>query len=119
MVDRHTPEQRSYNMSRVRRRNTKPELLLMPLMKKEGFVHQPDIYGKPDFANFRKKTAIFVDGCFWHKCPKCFKLPKTNRKFWKDKINKNALRDTEVIFNYLSSGWKVRRIWEHEILSIV
>jgi len=102
-------------MSRIRNRNTKPELRLKNLFEEQSFVYQPKRYGKPDFINYRKKTVIFIDGCFWHKCPKCFKLPKTNKKFWKKKINKNFFHDKEVILNYKNSGWKIVRIWEHGI----
>ncbi len=117
MVDVHTKEQRSYNMSQIRSKNTKPELKIKEQMKKEGFNFQSDVYGNPDFINFIKKTVIFVDGCFWHKCPSCFKMPSTNKNFWKGKINKNVIRDMEVTKNYKESGWKVIRIWEHDIKS--
>ena len=115
MADVHTKEKRSYNMSRIRGRDTKPELKLKDLLERKGFVYQPNESGKPDFINYKKKIIIFVDGCFWHKCPKCFRLPSTNTKFWRDKINKNVLRDKEITKNYQSSGWKVIRIWECEI----
>jgi len=75
------------------------------------------MYGKPDFINFGGKIVVFVDGCFWHKCPKCFKKPLTNTNFWIKKINNNVFRDKEVTFNYLYSGWKVLRIWEHNLRS--
>lgn len=115
MVDVHTSQQRSYNMSRIKSKNTRPELIIKDSLEKRGFLYQLDIYGKPDFINFNKKLVIFIDGCFWHKCPRCFKLPKTNRKFWKDKIKENARRDKEITLNYKNSGWKVLRFWEHEI----
>ena len=115
MADVHSEKQRSYNMSCIRSRNTKPELIIKPSLEKEEFVYQPDIYGKPDFANFKKKIAVFIDGCFWHKCPSCFKCPQTNKNFWKKKINGNVKRDMEVNLNYKNSGWEVIRIWEHEI----
>lgn len=115
MVDVHSPEQRSYNMSQIRNRNTKPELKLRGFFENRGFIYQPRLYGKPDFINYQKKIVIFVDGCFWHKCPRCFKLPKTNKKFWKDKINENVKRDKEITLNYKNSGWNVFRIWEHDI----
>jgi len=115
MVDVHSKEKRSYNMSQIKGRNTKPELKLKNFLEKRGFVYQPNEYGKPDFINYRKKIVIFVDGCFWHKCPKCFKLPETNKEFWKKKINNNFQRDKEITLNYKSLGWMVVRIWEHEL----
>ncbi len=115
MTDVLTKAQRSYNMSRIRRHNTLPELRLKKHFEKKGFLYQPQIYGKPDFVNFRKKIAIFIDGCFWHKCPKHFVQPKTHRTFWANKINSNVIRDIEITKNYMSSGWKVTRIWEHKI----
>ena len=115
MVDVHTKEKRSYNMSQIKGRDTRPELKLKGLLEKKGFIFQPKEYGKPDFIHYRKKIILFIDGCFWHKCPKCFKLPSTNIKFWRNKLNKNVLRDKEVTKNYESSGWKVIRIWECEL----
>lgn len=115
MVDVHNPEQRSYNMSRIRRSHTKPELKFKDFLEKKGFVFQEKTYGNPDFMNFRKRIVIFIDGCFWHKCPKCFKMPSSNKKFWKEKIENNVRRDKEIYENYKYSGWMVVRIWEHQI----
>ena len=115
MTDVHTPEKRSYNMSMIKRSHTKSELKLKKFFDKQGFIYQPNEYGKPDFIHYQRKVVLFIDGCFWHKCPKCFKLPATNRKFWKNKINKNFLRDREISLNYKYSGWKVKRIWEYDI----
>ena len=110
MVDVHTKEKRSYNMSKIKNRDTKPELMLRDFFEKKGFVYQPCEYGKPDFINYRKKIVVFIDGCFWHKCPRCFKLPETNKEFWRKKINENFRRDKEITLNYKNSGWKVVRI---------
>ena len=115
MTDVLTKKQRSYNMSRIRSKNTKPELILKNFLKRKKFEYQNKIYGKPDFINFREKVVIFVDGCFWHKCEKCFKEPSTNKKFWLNKINNNIRRDKEVKRNYSNSGFKVIRIWEHSL----
>ena len=113
MTDVHTKKQRSYNMSCIRSRETKPEIILKKFLDDKGFAYQPDLYGKPDFVNFDKKVVLFVDGCFWHKCPKCFVTPSTNKGFWEKKIDGNVLRDKEINHNYLNSRWKVIRIWEH------
>ena len=115
MVDVHTKEQRSYNMSRIRGQNTKPELKLKSLLRKRGFIYQSKEYGKPDFIDYRKKIVFFIDGCFWHKCPECFKLPDTNKNFWRKKTDDNLRRDREINFAYQNSGWNVVRIWEHQL----
>jgi len=115
MADIHSKKIRSYNMSQIRGRGTKPELKIKNFLNKKGFVYQSKSYGKPDFINYKKKIVLFVDGCFWHKCTKCFRLPKTNKKFWEKKINENSRRDKEITFNYKNSGWSVVRIWEHEL----
>ena len=83
-------------------------------MKLLGFSYQPKgIIGKPDFANKKYKIAIFIDGCFWHRCPKHYIKPKTNIIFWKDKIRKNVKRDGAITKKLEKEGWKVIRIWEH------
>ncbi|MCX6746877.1 MAG: very short patch repair endonuclease [Candidatus Pacearchaeota archaeon] len=115
MVDRCTKEQRSYNMSCIKCRDTKPELRLRQFFEKKGFLYQSDKYGKPDFINKKKKIVIFIDGCFWHKCPEHFRCPESNKEYWLPKLRKNVLRDKEVTLNYKNSGWKVIRIWEHEL----
>lgn len=119
MVDVHTRKQRSYNMSKIKASETKAELKLKPFLKSIGFIYQPkNIYGKPDFVHKREKVVIFVDGCFWHKCPRHFKTPASNEKFWKVKINKNAERDKKVNKKLRKDGWRVIRIWEHDIAKI-
>lgn len=116
MVDVLTKKQRSYNMSRIRASETKIELKLKPLLKSLGFVYHPkNIIGNPDFINKKKKIAVFVDGCFWHKCPKHFKLPSSNKSFWKNKINRNAERDKEITKKLKKDDWKVIRIWGHNL----
>ena len=114
MADNLTKEQRSYCMSRIRSSHTKPELILKKKLK--GFVHNPKgIFGNPDFIDWKKKTVIFIDGCFWHKCPIHFKKPKSNKKYWFPKLEKNVIRDKEIDITYTNAGWKVLRIWEHEL----
>jgi len=118
-MDKHTKEQRSYNMSRIRSQNTKPEITLIKIMKVLKFTYQPKkVIGNPDFANKKQKIAVFIDGCFWHKCPKHYVKPKTNIKFWKDKIKKNIQRDEKVTKNLKEKRWRVIRIWEHDIKKV-
>jgi len=118
MADVLTREQRSYNMSMIRAKNTKPEIILRKLIFASGLrgyrLHY-ELMGKPDIVFPKRKIAVFIDGCFWHKCPKCFIKPATNRKFWKEKIESNVKRDKAVNAGLRKKGWKVLRIWEHEL----
>ena len=104
-------------MSMIRRTNTSPELKLKRILRGLGFVYQPKgIYGKPDFVNLKQKIAIFVDGCFWHGCPKHYNKPETNRRFWVSKITKNIERDKKVTATLKGQGFRVIRVWEHDIV---
>jgi len=115
MADVHTRQQRSYNMSKIRRSKTKPEMRLRKTLEILGFQYQPKgIYGSPDFARKKDRIAVFVDGCFWHRCPKHFIMPASNVPFWKAKIERNVKRDREVNRRLRSAGWKVIRVWEHD-----
>ena len=103
-------------MSRIRAKNTIPELILKKEMKLHGFVHQPkNTPGNPDFINYKNKTVVFIDGCFWHKCPLCFKEPKSNKRYWLPKLERNTVRAKEIGIAYKTAGWKVVRIWEHKL----
>jgi len=112
-MDNLTKEQRSFCMSRIRSRNTKIEL--KHKAKNLNLEYQPKVFGSPDFIDWKKKIVVFIDGCFWHKCPIHYKEPKSNKKYWLQKLNKNVLRDNEVNLVYQNSGWKVVRILEHEL----
>lgn len=100
-------------MSKIRSRNTNPEL--KHKAKNFHLEYQPKAFGNPDFIDWRKKTIIFIDGCFWHKCPVHYKEPKSNKKYWLPKLERNVTRDNEINVTYKNSGWKVVRIWEHEL----
>lgn len=105
-------------MSRIRSKDTKPEIKLRRQLTKEsikGYKIHYKLTGKPDIVFPRRKIAIFIDGCFWHKCPKCFIKPRSNKPFWKKKINQNLKRDKKVNKTLKKQGWKVIRIWEHEL----
>ena len=104
-------------MSKIKSRGTKVELQFKELLRGYKFRYQPKAFGKPDFASKKLKTVIFIDGCFWHKSPKHFRMPKSNVVFWKNKINGNLKRDSEITKNYECSGWKVVRIWSHDLES--
>lgn len=118
MTDDLTMDQRKYNMSRIRSKNTGPEVKLRKLLSERGirgyriYVNLP---GKPDIVFTKKKIVIFVDGCFWHKCPVCFREPQTQKDYWKKKINTNVERDQKNNRLLEKEGWTVIRIWEHEI----
>jgi DNA mismatch endonuclease, patch repair protein len=118
MTDVLTPEQRSYNMSQIRGKDTRPEVRLRKLLWSEGIrgyrIHYR-LPGKPDIVFTKKKIAIFIDGCFWHKCPVCFQEPETRKEFWMKKIQSNIDRDKKVNEQLKNDGWTIIRIWEHEI----
>jgi DNA mismatch endonuclease, patch repair protein len=119
MADVHTADMRSFNMSRIRGKgNEKTELRLARLMRAEGISgwrrHLP-IPGRPDFSFRKQEVAVFVDGCFWHGCPRCFRLPKQNGTFWKAKIEGNRRRDRSVNTRLRRLGWKVIRIRECQL----
>ena len=122
MADVLTPKQRSYNMSRIRNKDTKPEELVRKYLFSQGFRYRKNdarLPGKPDIVLTKYKTVIFVNGCFWHKHEGCkfFVWPKNNAEFWKEKIEKNAARDRETYRKLRDLGWNVISVWECELRS--
>ena len=116
MPDKITKEQRSYIMSQIRGTKTKPELIVKSKMDGRRLRYQPKgIPERPDFANKKRMIAVFIDGCFWHKCPRCYKPPKSNKKYWKAKIERNTKRDKDVNRKMRDEGWTVLRFWEHQV----
>ena len=120
MADNHTKEIRSYNMSRIRSKNTKPEEMVRKYLFSQGFRYRKNdirLPGKPDIVLTKYKTVIFVNGCFWHKHEGCryFVWPKTNEDFWRTKINANVFRDQENMKLLSELGWNVIVIWECEL----
>ena len=120
MADVHTPEQRSYNMSQIRGKNTKPEELVRKYLFSQGFRYRkndPRLPGKPDIVLPKYKTVIFVNGCFWHGHEGCryFVWPKNNAEFWKAKISGNIQRDAQSIRLLRDQGWNVIVVWECEL----
>ncbi len=117
-MDVHTKEQRSKNMKAIRSKNTKMEVLVSKYLWHNGIRFRKNVknlFGKPDIAIKKYKVVIFLDSCFWHKCPEHFIKPSTNIEFWEDKITANVARDLKVNEYYKNKGWHVLRIWEHEI----
>ena len=120
MADVHTPEQRSFNMSRIRGKNTKPEELVRKYLFAQGFRYRKNdarFPGKPDIVLPKYKTVIFVNGCFWHGHEGCkyFVWPKSNEQFWRNKIEGNISRDQRNAMLLRDSGWEVIVIWECQL----
>ena len=109
--------QRSLCMARNRPKDTSPEIRLRRALWGLGLRYRLDstLPGKPDLAFSGKKTAIFVDGCFWHRCPQHFKPPETNVTFWRRKLSANVARDKRINKQLQALGWQVIRVWEHEV----
>ena len=117
MADVHDPETRSYNMSRIRGKDTKPEMLVRKYLFGKGFryrLHDKKLPGKPDIVLKKYKTVIFIHGCFWHGHEGCkyFKIPDTNTEWWAKKIQTNQEHDEKAIRELSDLGWKVLVIWE-------
>jgi len=119
MADVFTPEKRSEVMSRIRGRgNRDTELLFRTILrvnKITGWRRHLPLPGRPDFTFRKHRLIVFVDGCFWHSCPRCSNTPKNNREFWIKKLGKNQERDRLVSRELRSRGWTVIRFWEHEL----
>jgi len=116
MPDVHTKQQRSYNMSRIKAKDTKPEMLVRRFLHGKGFrykLHDKTLPGKPDLVLPKYKTIIFIHGCFWHGHTSCkyFVVPKTRTKFWVTKINGNKANDAKAIKTLKKAGWKIIIIW--------
>ncbi|WP_415713066.1 very short patch repair endonuclease [Maridesulfovibrio sp.] len=118
-MDHLTPEKRSWNMSRIRGKDTKPEMVVRSLLHRMGYrfrLHRKDLPGKPDIVLPKYKTVLFVHGCYWHRHEGCrhATVPKTNTDFWMNKFNKNIERDQRVRQELQQLGWRVVTIWECE-----
>ena len=110
---------RSEVMSRIRGKgNQNTEIALLRLMRSQritGWRRGQPVYGRPDFVFRRQRLAVFVDGCFWHGCPRHCKQPKTNRAFWMKKLSANKQRDRLVTRTLRGDGWTVIRLWECQL----
>jgi DNA mismatch endonuclease (patch repair protein) len=120
MADILTPERRSWNMSRIRGKDTAPELKLRSLLHRAGFrfrVHDKKLPGRPDIKLSKYRTVILVHGCYWHRHPSCSKAttPKTRAEFWKSKFDGTVARDRETTRKLEAAGWKVQVVWECEL----
>ena len=119
MTDLFSKAKRSDVMSRIRSRgNAGTELALMAVFRAhglKGWRRKQAVFGKPDFVFRSNRVAVFVDGCFWHGCPKHGTQPKSNTAFWSEKLRGNKVRDRLVNTTLRKAGWKVVRVWEHEL----
>lgn len=120
MADVHTKETRSYNMSRIKGKDTKPEILVRKYLFSQGFryrLYDKTLPGKPDIILPKYKTVVFVHGCFWHKHEECryFVVPKTRTEWWMNKINGNVENDRKKREQLEQMGWKIIIVWECEL----
>ena len=119
-MDVHDQKTRSYNMSRVKGKDTKPEEIVRKYLFSQGFRYRKNdkrLPGKPDIVLPKYKTVIFVNGFFWHKHEGCkyFVWPKSNSEFWKEKIESNIVRDKKQYEELKNAGWHVIIVWECEL----
>ena len=119
MADVFTKRKRSKLMAAIRSKDKRDtELVLIRLLRQNGITgwrrHQP-LPGKPDFSFREERLTLFVDGCFWHGCPRHGRVPASNRAYWRTKLERNKARDREVGILLRTRGWRVLRIWEHEL----
>lgn len=122
MPDFLTPKQRSERMSRIRSRDTKPELALRRELHRLGLRYTLGnkwLPGKPDLVLHRHKAAVFVHGCFWHRHPGCniATTPKSNTPYWQEKFDRNVSRDARVRAELEGQGWRIFTVWECELQS--
>ena len=119
-MDKITPEQRHYTMSRIRGKDTKPEILVRKYLFSEGFRFRKNdkrYPGHPDIVLPKYKTVVFVNGCFWHGHEGCkyYTIPKTNTDFWVAKVQRNQARDRSDVEKLSQMGWNVITIWECQL----
>jgi len=119
MADWLSREQRSRNMTSIRSKgNATTELAFLRLLRNariSGWRRHLNLPGKPDFVFRSRRLAVFIDGCFWHGCPRCYRLPEDNRTYWKAKVIANRQRDRKTSRVLRAKGWSVLRIWEHSL----
>ncbi|MBK9047878.1 MAG: DNA mismatch endonuclease Vsr [Bacteroidetes bacterium] len=120
MADVHSKQTRSYNMSQIKGKNTKPEMLVRKFLFSKGFrykLHVNNLPGRPDIVLPKYDTVIFVHGCFWHGHENCryFVIPKTRVEWWSRKIFGNQLNDVLKNRELIKTGWKVITVWECEL----
>lgn len=119
MADWLSQEQRSRNMASIRSTgNATTEREFLRMLREasiSGWRRHVALPGKPDFVFRGQRLAVFIDGCFWHGCPRCYRMPEDNRRYWRLKVASNRDRDRRRTRELRSSGWRVLRIWEHRL----
>jgi DNA mismatch endonuclease (patch repair protein) len=120
MADVHSKDTRSFNMSRIKGKNTKPEMLVRRFLHRHGYrykLHDKSLPGKPDIVLPKYQTVIFVHGCFWHGHQNCkyYVAPKTKTEWWLKKINGNISNDAKAVKSLKKEGWKIIIIWECDL----
>lgn len=118
-MDKLSPERRSWNMSRIKGKDTKPEILVRSILHRMGLrfrLHRKDLPGKPDIVLSKHRTVIFVNGCFWHRHRNCrfAYMPKSRIEFWENKFIGNVTRDRQKARQLRRIGWRVVVVWECE-----
>jgi DNA mismatch endonuclease (patch repair protein) len=119
-MDVHNKKTRSFNMSKIRAKDTKPEFIVRKFLFSKGFrykLHDKKLPGHPDIVLKKYKIVVFVNGCFWHGHNNCkyFSIPKTRTDWWKSKIEKNISNDEKNIVELKKLGWKILCVWECEL----
>lgn len=119
MADHVSQDKRSEIMRKVQSADTSCELLFRKALRHQGLwgyrINYRSLVGRPDVVFTKHKIAIFIDGCFWHGCPTCCRVPQANREYWMGKIKRNIERDSKVTATLQEQGWRVLRFWEHEV----
>src|ERR1700682_5188329 len=123
MTDVFSKAKRSWLMSRVRQRNTRPELVIRSFLRSKGFRFRSQVRklpGTPDIVLPQLKKVVFINGCFWHQHPRCLRaaIPKSNRSFWAAKLLRNAERDKETKKLLRKLGWSVITLWECQLRNV-
>lgn len=121
-MDNLSPERRSWNMSRIKGKDTKPEILVRSMLHRMGLrfrLHRKDLPGKPDIVLPKYRTVIFVHGCYWHRHRNCrlTYMPKTRQDFWQKKFEGTIKRDKRKSSQLRGEGWRVLTVWECETQS--
>jgi DNA mismatch endonuclease (patch repair protein) len=118
-MDKVSPEVRSYVMSRIRSRDTSIEVMFAEQLRKQRlkFEQHAPFLGRPDFVFNKAGVVVFLDSCFWHKCPYHYREPKSRVEYWRPKITRNVERDRRIRRKYRGLGWCVIQLWEHQIVA--
>lgn len=121
MTDIWGKRKRSEVMSRIRSKgNESTEMMMIRVFRRHGVTgwrRGQALPGKPDFTFRKERLCVFVDGCFWHGCPKCYREPGSNSAYWAAKVERNRARDKRVARELRREGWRVLRVWEHELVN--